>query len=335
MRRIFIALAVLLIAVSFSSAAQSFTPIIEENSVDGLLLGAEGSYKLFAWLEPSLGLAYGLQSQKIRYKAGLSFGDIKLAILDWPRTPVLGRVGEAGVKAMLDLSQGLPFVRDWFGEGLWERELGGSSRSLVSGFFGTLWPWTEDLHPPEIAYIAWESHRSFALPFGIELGFSQQTLQGWWQLGVLPLEFRYSQTRLSLRRELLSLGVSYGTLENKGKFPGFLFVQGVKGESSSLKGEQFWRVQFERAFDVIAIPVTVPLLPPVELLAQGAVSLQVVSMGKTELPCCSTQGEGKLVWKNQLSWGLSVLISLDKLGTQARADFVFTRDGQFHFLFSF
>lgn len=333
--RVFAALALLFVGIPHIVTAQSFTPIIEENSVDGLLLGAEGSYKLFAWLEPSLGLAYGLQSQKIRYKAGLSFGDIKLALLDWPRTPVLGRIGEAGLKATLDLSKGLPIVGDLFGGSWLEHELGGSSRSIVSGFFGTLWPWTEDPHSPDVAYVMWETSRSFHWPFGIELGFSQQALMGWWQLGVLPSEFRYSQTQLSLRRELLSLSVSYGTLKNESKFPDFIFVQSVKGESSPLKGEQFWTIQFERAFDVMAIPMPVPLLPQsLEFLVQGAVFLQVASAGKTELPS-DGQGEGKLIWKNQLSWGLSVLVSLDKLGTQARADFVFTRDGQFHFLFNF
>lgn len=330
-----IIISVLLAALSLPVTAQSFNPILEENAVDGLLLGAEGSYTFFGWLKPSLGLAYGLQSQKIRYKAGLSFWDVRLGALDWPRTPVLGRIGEAGVKAMLDLSKGLPIVGDWFGESWWERELGGSSRSIVSGFFGTLWPWTEDPNPPEIAYIMWESHQNFSLPFGIELGFSQQTLQGWWQLGVLPSEFRYSQTQLSLRRELLSLSVRYGTLKNESKFPDFIFVQSVKGESSPLKGEQFWAIQFERAFDVIAIPMPIPLLPqPLELLVRGAVFFQVASAGKTELPSDS-QGEGKLVWQNRLSWGLRVLISLGKVGAQARADFVFTRDGQFHFLFNF
>lgn len=315
MSKAIVIISVLLAALSLPVTAQSFNPIIEENSVDGLLLGAEGSYKFFGWLEPSLRLAYGLQSQRIRYTAGLSFEAIKLAILDWPRTAALGRVGEAGLKATFKLPWGLP---------------------TVSGFFGTLWPWTEDPNPPDVAYVLSESSRSFRLPFGIELGVSQQVLVGWWKLVVLPSHFHYNQTQISLRRELLSLSVSYGTLKNESKFPDFIFVQSVKGESSSLKGEQFWSVQFERAFDVIAVSVPMPLVPQaLELLVQGALFLQIASTAKTELPCCGSKSEGRLTWQNQLSWGLSVLILLDKLGTIARADFVFTRDGQFQFLFGF
>lgn len=330
MKKILVAMLVLLLTVPLLITAQSFNPIIEENSVDGLLLGAEGNYRFFDRLEPSLGVAYGLQSQKIRYKAGVnawlnpqSVG--ALLMLDWPRTPVLGRIGESGFKITLDLSGQ---------EGWLERVIGGSSRFFMSSFFGTLWPWPHDPHPPDIAYVMLESRRSFHLPFGIEIGVFQQALVGWWQLGVLPSQFIYSQTQLSLRRELFSLSISYGTLENESKFPDFIFAQSVKGESISLKGEQFWSIQFERAFDVFAVPVPIPLLPQaVEFLVQGAVFLQVASAAKTELPCgCQ---EGKLVWQNQLAWGLSVMIALDKLGPEARADFVFTRDGQFHFLFNF
>ncbi len=334
--RILVFLAISLLAVSLPAAAQSFTPVIEENSVDGLLLGAEGSYKFWGWLEPSLGLAYGLQSQKIRYKAGIIVWDrVTVSLVDWPRTAILGRIGESGLKATLDLSKGLPLIGDWLGGESWlERELGGSSRSTVSAFFGTLWPWTEDPNPPDVAYVLSESKHSFRLPFGIELDFSQQMLLGWWQLGVLPSQFHYRQTQLSLRRELLSLSVSYGTLENKGNLPEFIFVQGVKGESETLRGDQFWAFKFERAFDMMTVSVPVPLLPQsLGLLVQGGVFVQVSSVSKLELP--SAEQEGKRVWRNLVSWGLSLLLSLDKMGAQARADFVFTRDGQFHFLFNF
>ncbi len=313
MRKIF-AVSVLFLALPLFAMAQSFNPVIEENSVDGLLLGAEGSYKFFGWLEPSLGIAYGLQSQKLRYRAGVGVWDAKISVVDWPRTPVLGRIGEAGVKATLKLPWSLP---------------------TVSGFFGRLWPWPHDPHPPDIAYAMWESSRSFSLPFGIELGVSQHALVGWWQLGVLPSQFQYGQTQLSLRRELFSLRFSYGTLENESKLPDFIFVQGVKGDSTTLQGEQFWTLHFERAFDVIAIPMPIPVLPQsLALLVQGAVFFQIAAAGKSEPPS-DAQGEEKTVWQNRLSWGLSVLISFDKAGVTARADFVFTRDGQFHFLFNF
>lgn len=313
MKKIFIALLVLLF-VSLPVAAQSFNPVLEENSVDGLLLGAEGSYKFFNWLEPSLGLAYGLQSQKIRYRAGVGVWDVKLSLVDWPGTPVLGYVGETGFKATLKLPWDLP---------------------TVSGFLGTLWPWPHDPNPPDIAYVTWASGQSFRGPFDIELGISGRTLQGWWRLGAEPVEFGYTRTDLSLSWEGFRLGVSYGSSHNEGRLPDFIFVQGVKGDSETIQGEQFWSVQFERAFDVLAVPMPIPLLPKsLEFLVQGAVFVQVASAAKTELP--SDSQEGKLVWQNRLSWGVSALLLLDRAsGIKARADFVFTRDGRFQFLFSF
>lgn len=332
MRKILVAMVALLLMSSLLARAQSFHPVIEENSVDGLLLGAEGSYRFFDRLEPSLGVAYGLQSQKIRYKAGVNVwlnpqSAGALLMLDWPRTPVLGRIGESGFKITLDLPER---------EGWLERVIGGSSRFFMSSFFGRLWPWPHDPHPPDVLYIMWESRHSLPLSFGIEFEFSRQTLLGWWQLGVSPSQFSYNRTQLSLRRELLSLIVSYGTTENESKFPDFLFTQSVKGEGSPLKGEQFWSVRFERAFDIFAVPIPIPFMSEsLEFLVQGAIFLQVASVAKTELSCCGGSDKGKLVWQDQLSWGLSTLISLNKVGATARMDFVFTRDGRFHFLFNF
>lgn len=313
--RILLALAVLVVGASLTAIAQSFNPIIEENSVDGLLLGAKGSYKFFSWLEPSLGLAYGLTSQKIRYKADIGVWDLKLSALDWPGTPVLGRIGEAGLKVSLKLPWGLP---------------------AVSGFFGTVWP--HDPNPPDIAYLTWGSEHRVHLPFSIELGLSQQKLLGWWRLGAFPLEFDYTQTSLSLRREHLSVRFSYGTLKNEGRLPDFIFVQGVKGDSKTIQGDQFWSLQFERSFDMMTLSVPFPFLAqPLGLLWHGAVFVQVSSAGTAEQPTNGQVEEMKhIIWENTLSWGLSVLLSLDKVeGVKARMDFAFTRDGQFQFLFGF
>ncbi len=308
---IVIALSILICGGFLPATAQSLNPVIEGNSVDGLLLGAEGSYRFFGWLKPSLGLAYGLQSQKIRYKAGISVWDVTLWALDWPRTAVLGRVGERGLKAALKL----PIL------------------PIVSGFVGTLWPWTQDPNPPDVAYVMWESSHNIQMPLGIELGLSQRTLVGWWQLGVLPSEFRYTQTNLSVRYEALSMSFSYGTLENTSNFPDFIFTQGVKGDSELIRGDQFWSLQFKRAFDVMTISVPL-LVPSLELLVQGGVFLHVSSAGKLELPS-DEQQEHKRVWQNRLSWGVSVLLLLPReVGIKVRLDFVFIRDGKFQFLFS-
>ncbi len=302
-----ILIALALVGISHGATAQSFNPIIEENSVDGLLLGAEGSYKFFSWLEPSLGLAYGLSSQAIRYKVGIGLWDGKLSLIDWPRTPILGRIGEAGLKVSLKLPWDLP---------------------TVSGFFGTVWPWPHDPNPPDIVYLSWGSDRSVDLPFGMKLGFSSQGLRGWWRLAVSPLSFHYSQTQISLSGEGFHLAFSYGTLENEGGLPDFVFTHGVKGDSSVITGDRFWAVRFERSFEVVTLSVPVPFLPQaLELLGQGAVFLQASTAGSKQ------QDEDEMVWHNRLSWGMSLLLS--SVATKARADFVFTRDGGFRFLFSF
>lgn len=292
--------------LNFSARAQSFNPVFQQNSVDGMLLGAEGSLKLFGFLEPHLALAYGFQSQKMRYQAGLELWGFKLSALDWPGTPVLGRVGQSGLQASLKPKESLP---------------------TVTGFLGTLWPWVQNELPPTIAYLTWSSARSFSLPFNIALGFSSRTLYGLWRLGANPLSFQYSQTTLSLSREGLSLGFSYGTLENEGKLPDFEFVQSVKGDISSIKGDRFWALRFERRFDLLEISLSLPPMPVInrpifeKILVEGAAFLQT---GAT-----TTSPEAQP--ENLLSWGLSFIISLD--GMKIRADLVFKRDGEYRLLF--
>ncbi len=331
MNRLILSLTVVFaLAISTPVVAQSFKPVFEQNSVDGLLLGAEGSYKFFGWLEPSLGLAYGLQSQKIRYKAGLGLWGITLAALNWPGTPVLGRVGQTGLLATLKSASSLG--------PLWDISL--QNENILTAFLGTLWPWVQNELPPTIGYFSARSTRNFKMPFGIELGISGQTLFGWWRLGALPLAFSYTQTHLSLRHENINLSFSYGTLDNEGGLPDFEFVQSVKGETTALKGDRFWALRFERRFDLIEIPLRLPTLPganrPIleRILVEGAAFLQL-SATATALRSDNEDAAkcARCIVKpeNLLSWGLSLLISLD--GFKLRADIVFKRDGEYRLLF--
>lgn len=324
----------LIVVFAFATpvVAQSFQPVFEQNSVDGPLLGAEGSFKLFQFLEPSLGLAYGLQSQKIRYKAGLRVWGMTLSALDWPGTPVLGRVGQSGLLATLKSSSSRGPLLD----------ISLKSENIFTAFLGTLWPWVRDELPPTIFYFSARSARNFKMPFGIEFDISGQTLLGWWRLGVLPLEFNYTQTHLSLRRESFNLSFSYGTLKNEGRLPDFEFVQGVKGERTAIKGDRFWALRFERRFDVVKVPLQFPPLPIINkplfegILVEGAAFVQ---LSATALRQDSQENNGEAAKcakclskpESLLSWGLSVILSLD--GFKLRADLVFKRNGEYSLLF--
>lgn len=326
----FIRLLIVLVGLAIVTpvTAQSFNPVFEQNSVDGHLLGAQGSFKLFQFVEPSLALAYGLQSQKIRYQAGLGLWDIKLSVLDWPGTPVLGRVGQSGLLATFKRSSSPgPFL-----------DISIENRDSVTAFFGTLWPWVVNESPPDIVYIALNSSQRFSLPFGITLSVNNRTLYGWWQLIVSPKSFQYSQTHLELRRDSLSLTFSYGTIQNEGRLPDFEFVQSVKGDPEVIRGEQFWALRFERRFDVIRVPVRLPPLPIINkpllesILLEGAAFVQF-SATKTALRQEHTEKCEKCLVKpeNLFAWGLSMIFSLD--GFKLRADIVFKRDGEYRLLF--
>ncbi|MCS6936450.1 MAG: hypothetical protein NZ610_04375 [Candidatus Bipolaricaulota bacterium] len=321
-------------AMAMPVAAQNLTPVFEQNSVDGYLLGAQGSFKLFQFLEPSLALAYGLQSQKIRYQAGLTVWEVKLSLLDWPGTPVLGRVGQSGLQVTHKSSRSLGTLLDV--------EIQQYENS-VTLFFGTLWPWVPNELPPDILYLSLSSAQRFALPFGITLNVNSRTLYGWWRLGVLPLSFQYTQSHLELKRDLLSVSFGFGTLQNEGRLPDFEFVQSVKGETETIKGEQFWALRFERRFEMIRVPLGLPPLPVINkplfesFFIEGAVFVQL-STTKTALREKPEETEEAercarciVPMANLLSWGLSAILSLD--GLKFRLDIVFKRDGEYRLLF--
>lgn len=318
------------LAMAAPVSAQNLTPVFEQNSIDGYLLGAQGSLKLFQVVEPSLALAYGLQSQQIRYQVGLGLWDLKLSVIDWPGTPVLGRVGQAGLQATYKSSTSVgPFL-----------DISIENRDVFTAFFGTLWPWVPNELPPDIFYVALSSSRRFAMPFGITLSVNSRTLYGWWRLVVSPLRFQYSQTHLELQRDLFSLGFSFGTLQNEGRLPDFEFVQSVKGDSEIIKGEQFWALRFERRFDIVRVPLALPPLPVINkpllesILVEGSVFVQF-SATKTALRAETENTERcarcLVPVANLFSWGLSAILSLD--GFKLRIDLVFKRDGEYRLLF--
>lgn len=67
-------LAMMIVLVGIPAAAQSFNPVIEENSVDGLLLGAEGSYKFLVGWSHQGGWLMLFRARRSGTKLGLVYG---------------------------------------------------------------------------------------------------------------------------------------------------------------------------------------------------------------------------------------------------------------------
>jgi len=142
--------------------AQPIKPVFTRTSLDGQLVGIETDFQ-FGIFKPIAALAYGVESGRFRYKAGLRLatgfevpvvglriGDFSGALIDWPRSPILGREGQKGVE--LGVNLGPTRYRAFLGE-LWPR--GSESEND-----GTV---------PQVAYLSMDVTRRWNLPFKLGL----------------------------------------------------------------------------------------------------------------------------------------------------------------------
>ncbi|MBI3460636.1 hypothetical protein HY009_06885, partial [Candidatus Acetothermia bacterium] len=173
-------------------------PVFSSNSIDGTLLGLEGGYgfdlgRLGIW-KPFGGIAYGLDSHKIRHKIGLQIGSLWFSQVDWPSDAVLGREGEIGIKLGFNMGQG----------------------AHVSLFKGDLWQKTGIA--PQVGYLHISSSRTFNLYQNIHLTYSSNSLWGaFWPINKESQEkmFKSMQQNLSLNIGKFSFSLGMGQLENK------------------------------------------------------------------------------------------------------------------------
>ena len=308
------------------SEAQPVKPVFTSTSLDGQLVGVDTDLQFGIW-KPIAALAYGLNSGRFRYKAGLTLatgfhlpglgerlGDFRAALVDWPASPVLGREGQSGVEI------------GW--------RMGNAQ---FSGFWGTLWP--REGHAPQVQYLSIDTLDTYTLPYDLRLSSSSTMI-----IGMLMADEKLfqSMTRtLTLSLGDLRLSGRYGMLENEAQLDGFEFSTGVRGIAQSLKGHEFWNLTLERTFSMYesAIPLALPAELQAFLPASLPVGLQgaffVQAGGATHQVITKTEDEemSKMETEMLFSWGISTTFSIHEF--RLRAELIFTQDGETRFNFSF
>lgn len=276
-----------ILTVLTGQAQPDIQPIYIENTIDRVLIGLEGGYGFstgFGTIKPFGGLAYGLDSQKIRHKIGLELSSVTpsqmtnsfgISHVDWPSGAVLGREGEMGFK--LSASRNTPQLFDF----TWLR-----IHTKNNLFVGTLWDKSVDA--PKIAYFHVNQSMYITLPYGINLEWNSISLAGSMMLKgkdgqddlhgtlinllanglfapLLPSDkkdeskiFNSSLEKVSLRVGPLGLHFSSGKLGNKANLEGFAFSHEVMGYTDVVKGEQFWKFSVDRRFPLLSIPLNLP-----------------------------------------------------------------------------
>ncbi len=337
-------------------------PVFTRTSLDGQLIGLELKGVQFGIWKPIAAAAYGLESGRIRYKAGMGLdveftlpslfkptriGGFYAALLDWFETPVLGREGQRGVEAGFR-----------WGE------------TQYTGFLGTLWPQSaeEPDAEPLVGYLTIASAKSLKLPFDLTLTFSSRTVLGWLlPAAALTLEstsqeldsdeetkdelktFRSMNYSLSLQLGDLQLSGQWGMLENPAELAGFEFTTGVRGIARTLQGQAFWNVTLNRTFPMYEVRIKLPTPPelatflPTELpvALQGSLIVQtggVLQETQPEAEASAQESESsdlERAFRHEalLSWGLSATLAVGN--ARLRADLIISQEGETVFRVSF
>ena len=275
--------ALLVAAVSAGAPAPSagaqppIEPIVTQTSRDGQVIGLKSNWQHGIW-KPIAAIAYGLESKRVRYQAGLLLdtyfelpglgvrvGPFSAAFVDWFSTPVLGREGQKGLRLGVRMGD-----------------------TQYTGFFGELWSLPQEEHAPTVGYLLLEANRSFRLPYDLTLNSYSKTVFG----VLLPAEgleapggelapealprFSSMTQGLTLRLGDLSLSGRWGSLENEAELPKFTFTTGVRGIPRALTGHVFWNVTLSREFPMYAAELPLPFPP--ELTEYGVPDSMPVSL---------------------------------------------------------
>jgi hypothetical protein len=321
MRQFIVAIAIFVVASALTSPVQAqpdIQPVFTENSIDGMLIGLEGGYGFesgFGTLKPFLGIAYGLDSQKIRHKLGLQVGSLRVSHVDWMSSAVLGREGEMGWK---------------FGTSL-------MGMANVSVFAGELWQ--KSGTSPNVGYLHIASNKSFDLGNGITLSYWSKSVWG----AFMPISqasldklFYSKQQGVSLAVGQFTLVFSMGQpIENKAQLENFQFTNAIVGyEEKPLKGEEFWKFALARRFPVLSIPLDLkrPAFWPEsapwleELPLQGLLFFEGLNSTHKEA--------GKdAISENIFGWGAG--LELTVMMAKLQAKIIFDRDGKHTFKLEF
>ena len=322
--------------------AQPVRPVYTTTSKDGRLVGLDTNIPAINGLwKPRAALAYGFDSGRFRYQAGLQLttgislpildqriGDPSVAIVDWPSSPILGREGQSGVEVGLGLGE-----------------------TRATGFYGSLWG--RDDHPDrQVGYLRLDSGTSFDLPYGVRAHSNSVMTFG----ALLEDDMALGRTFQSNTGSVgLSLGgfnasLDYGSLTNTADLAGFEFTTGVPGLGGPLTGERYWRFNLRRTFDMYetAIPLPIPEGLPgtipreLPLTLRGDIGVHVANADQrvepeAETPDGSSEDsesqqfgpspDPNAEWASEMgfSWSASVTLRVD--GFSVRAELIIPQDG--------
>ena len=317
-------------------------PVFTQTSLDGQLIGLESNFQFGIW-KPIAAVAYGLESGRIRYQAGLLLDTgLTLPVLgmrlerfhvefvDWFSTPVLGREGQSGIEAGLRLGD-----------------------TQYTAFFGQLW--TSEGEAPQVAYLAADTGRTLKLPHDLTLRASSRTVMG--QLS--EKSFRSASYSLGLSLGSLRLTGQWGALENEADLKDFQFTTGVRGIAQALQGHEFWSVTLERSFPMYETSWALPVPPELErflptslpVSLKGAFFVQASGATRetepeepTDTNANGGSGETSAQEQNEspseafetealFSWGITMTLSIQQV--RLRAELIITQSGETKFSVSF
>ena len=345
-----ILLAGCLIGAALDAAqAQPVRPVYTTTSKDGRLVGFDTNLPPISDLwKPRAALAYGVDSGRFRYQAGLTvatglglpvldqrIGDPSLAIVDWPSSPILGREGQSGIEAGLSLGD----VR-------------------ATAFYGSLWGRGDHLDR-QVGYVRLDSGTSFNLPYGVRAHTDSVMTFGALMDGSTPgATFQSKTGSVGLSLDGFSARVNYGSLTNAADLAGFEFTTGVPGLGGPLTGERYWRLTLRRTFEMYetAIPLPVPeglpsMVPrELPLTLRGDVGVHVANADQKaqpdpETPDGSAEGSAAqqlmpsqdpdVEWTSEMGFSWSASVTLSAGGVSIRAELVVPQDGSTRFNVNF
>lgn len=289
-------------------------PVIEENSVDGLLLGIGGNFTMYGF-NSSLKLGYGLDSGDFRYQAGLGWQKLALSIKDWSTTPILGREGEMAL--------------------LLKHATEHKETSI-----GISQPWSTDDEErgPQLGYFHSHTSYTFTGEFDLSLTFTGDLTIGLIADGAM---FKSMSHQLKARWGGLHFSLSAGTSSNEAELPGYEFTRDMRGYDDPLKGHSFWQARLERRVKLLSAPIPLPSLPELpgdfpfyeqfDFLVEASAFAEVLSVQPN--PTVVDVSASLVEQQDRLGWGVGVVLSIEQFDFEFRLDLFFNQDGKMSPLF--
>ena len=287
----------------------TFDPVMESNDVDGQLLGLKAQLNVFG-VRPFVASGYGLDSGRIRYRAGLGWHSLSVAFGDWPSDAILGRAGQMSLALGHEGKHG----QAWLAA-------------------ARLWP-AEDEASPQVVFFRRDTQLGWSGPFDLGLDYT-----GGMTVGFVTTGERFQSMRHSVKARWgdLRLELGAGTSSNEAGLKDFAFTQSLRGYDEPLKGHSFWRARLERRVRLLSVPVEVGALlegvPGAESLAPDSLALTVdasafgAALRVQPNPSTVDVSPDTLEPGSRLGWGVGLVIGLEPFDFELRLDLFFDHRG--------